>query len=104
MSPDELHEPLERALREGHLIPVVFTSAKTGAGIAELLDVIVKLLPNPAEGNPPAYVVTKPATAQAHRPASRFPIPASTCSRTSSRSRSIPTSAGSRCSACTRAA
>ncbi|MGH8691683.1 MAG: elongation factor G, partial [Burkholderiales bacterium] len=60
VSPEELHEPLERSLREGHLIPVVFTSAKTGAGIGELLDVIVKLLPNPAEGNPPTYVVTKP--------------------------------------------
>jgi elongation factor G len=59
VTPDELHEPLERALREGHLIPVVFVSAKTGAGIAELLDVMVKLLPNPAEGNPPSYVVTK---------------------------------------------
>jgi elongation factor G len=56
VTPEELHEPLERALREGHLIPVVFTSAKTGAGIAELLEVIVRLLPNPAEGNPPAYV------------------------------------------------
>ncbi len=56
ISPEELHEPLERALREGHLIPVVFTSGRTGAGVAELLDVIVKLLPNPAEGNPPAYV------------------------------------------------
>jgi elongation factor G len=56
VSPDELHEPLERAMREGHLIPVVFTSARTGAGIAELLDVIVKLLPNPAEGNPPVYL------------------------------------------------
>ena len=55
---EELHEPLERALREGHLIPVVFTSATTGAGIAELLDVIVQLLPNPAEGNPPVYVNT----------------------------------------------
>jgi len=58
VSPEELHEPLERALREGHLIPVVFASAKTGAGIAELLEVIVKLLPNPAEGNPPRYVST----------------------------------------------
>jgi len=58
VSPEELHEPLERALREGHLIPVVFTSAKTGAGIAELLEVIVKLLPNPTEGNPPSYEVT----------------------------------------------
>jgi elongation factor G len=60
VSPDQLHEPLERALREGHLIPVVFTSAKTGAGIAELLDVIVKLLPNPTEGNPPLYASTGP--------------------------------------------
>src|SRR4051812_34452892 len=40
VTPDELHEPLERALREGHLIPVVFTSAKTGAGVQELLEVI----------------------------------------------------------------
>jgi elongation factor G len=56
VAPEELHEPLERAMREGHLIPVVFTSARTGAGIAELLDVIVKLLPNPAEGNPPEYI------------------------------------------------
>jgi elongation factor G len=55
VAPEDLHEPLERAMREGHLIPVVFTSARTGAGIAELLDVIVKLLPNPAEGNPPVY-------------------------------------------------
>jgi elongation factor G len=55
VAPEDLHEPLERAMREGHLIPVVFTSARTGAGIAELLDVIVKLLPNPAEGNAPVY-------------------------------------------------
>jgi elongation factor G len=58
VSPEQLHDPLERALREQHLIPVVFTSARTGAGVAELLDVIVKLLPNPAEGNPPVYVNT----------------------------------------------
>ena len=58
IEPEQLHEPLERALREGHLIPVVFTSATTGAGVAELLDVIVRLLPNPAEGNPPVYIQT----------------------------------------------
>jgi elongation factor G len=58
VTPEELHEPLERALREGHLIPVVFTSAKSGAGIAELLEVAEKLLPNPVEGNPPAYLST----------------------------------------------
>ncbi|HJP60128.1 MAG TPA: elongation factor G [Gemmatimonadaceae bacterium] len=58
VTPEELHEPLEQALREGHLIPVVFTSAKTGAGISELLEVIVKLLANPLEGNAPVYVST----------------------------------------------
>ena len=58
VEPEQLHAPLERALREGHLVPVVFASAKTGAGIAELLQVIVKLMPSPAEGNPPVYVKT----------------------------------------------
>jgi elongation factor G len=72
VTPDELHEPLERALREGHLIPVVFTSASTGAGVAELLQVIVKLLPNPAEGNPPAYVSTP---AGGGEPSELQPIP-----------------------------
>ena len=35
---------------------MVFTSARTGAGIGELLEVIVKLLANPLEGNPPVYL------------------------------------------------
>jgi elongation factor G len=52
----ELHAPLEQALREGHLIPICFTSVKNGAGIGELLDVLVKLMPNPAEGNPPLFL------------------------------------------------
>ena len=52
----ELHAPLEQALREGHLIPVCFVSSRTGAGVAELLDVIVRLLPNPTEGNPPDFL------------------------------------------------
>lgn len=64
VDPAELHAPLEQALREGHLIPVCFTSARTGAGIAELLDVIVKLLPNPSEGNPPDFLNGEGATAQ----------------------------------------
>jgi elongation factor G len=55
IAPDELHAPFEKALREGHLVPVCFVSAKTGAGVAELLDVLVKLAPNPAEGNPPMF-------------------------------------------------
>jgi len=51
----ELHAPFEKALREGHLIPVLFTSAKTGAGVKELLHVLASLAPSPAEGNPPLF-------------------------------------------------
>ena len=53
--PEQLHAPFERALREGHLVPVCFTSAATGAGIDQLLDVFVRLLPNVTEGNPPLF-------------------------------------------------
>jgi len=55
IAPDELHAPFEQALRDGHLVPVCFVSAKTGAGIPELLDVLVKLAPSPTEGNPPLF-------------------------------------------------
>jgi elongation factor G len=54
-SPEELHAPFEKALREGHLIPILFVSAKTGAGIPELFNVLAKLAPSPAEGNPPPF-------------------------------------------------
>jgi len=56
ITPDELHAPFEKALREGHLVPVCFVSARTGAGVRELLDVMVRLAPNPAEGNPPLFI------------------------------------------------
>jgi len=56
VSPEELHAPFEEALREGHLIPICFTSAKTGAGVQEMLDILVKLAPNPAEGNPRPFL------------------------------------------------
>ncbi len=55
LSPSQLHDPFEKALREGHLVPVCFVSARTGAGIPELLDVISTLMPNPLEGNPPPF-------------------------------------------------
>jgi len=56
LSPEQLHDPFEKALREGHLIPVCFASAETGVGVPELLDVFVRLMPNPAEGNPPPFL------------------------------------------------
>jgi elongation factor G len=54
-SPAELHAPFEAALRAGHLIPILFVSAKTGAGVPQLLDALATLAPNPAEGNPPLF-------------------------------------------------
>ena len=55
-----LHAPFEKALREGHLIPILFTSARTGAGIKELLHVLASLAPSPAEGNPPPFYKGEP--------------------------------------------
>ena len=52
---EQLHQAFEQALREGHLIPVCFVSATSGAGIDELLDIFTKLMPNPNEGNQPQF-------------------------------------------------
>ena len=59
-SPDELHAPFEKALRAGHLIPILFVSARTGAGIPQLLDVLAQLAPHPGEGNPPPFYRGEP--------------------------------------------
>ena len=56
IAPEQLHDPFEQALREGHLIPVCFVSAETGTGVPELLTVFERLMPNPAEGNPPPFL------------------------------------------------
>jgi elongation factor G len=56
IQPEQLHDPFEKALRDGHLIPVCFVSAQTGAGLDELLRVFSHLMPTPAEGNPPAFL------------------------------------------------
>ena len=55
ISAEQLHAPFEQALRDGHLVPVCFASARNGAGVTELLDVFARLMPNPAEGNPPLF-------------------------------------------------
>ena len=55
ISLEQLHDPFERALRAGHLIPVCFVSSDTGAGIQQLLRILSKLMPNPMEGNPAEF-------------------------------------------------
>ncbi|MGD9388104.1 MAG: elongation factor G [Gammaproteobacteria bacterium] len=56
LDPQQLHDAFEKALRERHLVPVFFVSAETGAGIEDLLDYIVKLMPSPREANPPPFM------------------------------------------------
>lgn len=50
---EELHDAFELALREGHLVPICFTSAVSGAGLDDFLRICKRLMPNPLEGNPP---------------------------------------------------
>ena len=61
---DQLHAPFEQALREGHLVPICFVSARSGAGVPELLEVFERLMPNPLEGNPRPFLKGEGAAAQ----------------------------------------
>ena len=63
LAPEQLHEPFEIALREGHLIPICFVSARTGAGIRELLEIFTRLMPSPLEGNPRPFLKGEGANA-----------------------------------------
>jgi elongation factor G len=56
LAPEQLHDPFEKALRTGHLVPVCFVSAETGVGIRQLLTIFERLMPNPTEANPPAFL------------------------------------------------
>jgi elongation factor G len=68
LHPEQLHDAFEKALRDGHLVPVCFVSARSGAGIAELLDLFARLLPSPIEGNPAAFLKGKGTEAEEFRP------------------------------------
>ncbi|MBE3651429.1 elongation factor G [Vibrio navarrensis] len=53
LTAQQLHDPFEEALRTGHVIPICFVCAETGAGIELLLQTLCELMPMPNEGNPP---------------------------------------------------
>ncbi|HAS6024233.1 TPA: elongation factor G [Vibrio vulnificus] len=53
LTPAQLHDPFEEALRTGHVVPICFASAQTGTGIELLLRTLAELMPMPNEGNPP---------------------------------------------------
>lgn len=64
-SADQLHDPFEKALREAHLVPLVFVSARSGAGVKELLSDIVRLAPSPIESNPRPFEIVEEGKAPA---------------------------------------
>jgi len=64
LSPQELHDAFEQCLREGHLVPICFVSARSGVGVKEFLELAQRLLPNPSEGNAPPFVKGTGANAQ----------------------------------------
>ncbi|MCC6284077.1 MAG: elongation factor G [Phycisphaerales bacterium] len=57
LEPGRVHGALEQALRDAHLVPVCFVSAKTGAGVPDLMHIIASLLPSPLEGNPRPFIL-----------------------------------------------
>ncbi|HEY4530219.1 MAG TPA: elongation factor G [Luteimonas sp.] len=69
----ELHDAFEQCLREGHLVPVLFASARSGTGIAELLEAIATLFPHPGEANPPPF---RRGEGEAAEPVASHPDPA----------------------------
>ncbi|MEO6690339.1 MAG: elongation factor G [Dokdonella sp.] len=64
LSGQELHDAFEQCLREGHLVPICFVSARSGVGIKEFINFAGKLLPNPKEGNPQPFEKGVGANAQ----------------------------------------
>ncbi|MDP9173074.1 MAG: elongation factor G [Planctomycetota bacterium] len=53
---DALHAPFEMAMDQAHVVPILFTDAKTNVGVPELLDSIAKHFPSPEEGNPRPFL------------------------------------------------
>ncbi|HSZ54729.1 MAG TPA: elongation factor G [Tepidisphaeraceae bacterium] len=53
---EALHAPFERAMDEGHVVPILFTDAKNNVGVSELLDAIARHFPSPEEGNPRPFL------------------------------------------------
>ncbi|MCA9307651.1 MAG: hypothetical protein KDA16_14060, partial [Phycisphaerales bacterium] len=56
LSHSELHDAFETALRDGHLVPIMFCSAKSGVGIKDLVHDMEALCPCPVEGNPRPFM------------------------------------------------
>jgi len=51
-----LHPAFEKAMDEGHVVPILFTDAKNNVGVMELIDAIARHFPSPLEGNPRPFM------------------------------------------------
>ena len=71
--PSTLHAPITKALREGHIVPVCFTSAKNLIGIRDFMKVIIRHLPSLAEAND-AMFVNADGTPHPTRPDKDLPV------------------------------
>ena len=58
VEPAQLIPAFKKSMREAHLVPVIFCSARTGAGVDELMHLMAGLCPSPAEGNPRPFELT----------------------------------------------
>ncbi|MCK9488454.1 MAG: elongation factor G [Xanthomonadales bacterium] len=67
VSGKQLADAFVQCLREGHLVPICFVSARTGAGVPELLRLIEELMPHPGEANPPLFTRGQGAEAEPFR-------------------------------------
>jgi len=54
ISADKIASVSVEALKAGTLIPIVFTNARNGVGVAEFLDLVVRYTPSPAQTKPVA--------------------------------------------------
>ncbi|UCD48576.1 MAG: elongation factor G [Phycisphaerales bacterium] len=62
ISADEVASVFVKALQSGTLMPIVFTEARQEVGVKELLDLIAKCSPSPAEATPTQLIDGETAT------------------------------------------
>ena len=53
---EALHAPFELAMDNAHVVPILFTDARNGVGLPELLEAIARHFPSPLEGNPREFM------------------------------------------------
>jgi len=67
LAPERLRNAFQKALRDGHLIPVCFSSIERDVGVAKLLRVITELFPSPVGGNRPRFLIGEGEAAVPHQ-------------------------------------